>query len=131
MLTLVGLEKFSPPAIVFWLILGIVFVLGLVGLWLARSRDGRRKDPLVGEYRRFCRRLAAAGLAREPDEGPLKFSERAAIAFPRHAAAIREVAAFYIAARYAGDVAAAGDFKRAARALKRLDRTRASSGSRG
>ena len=130
-LTLFGLERFSPPMIVFWLVTGIVFVLSLIGLWLARSRGGRKREPLVSEYQRFCRSLAAAGVAREPDEGPLTFSERAAIAFPHQARAIREIAAFYIAARYAGDATAAGHFKRAARALPRLDCTRASSDSRG
>lgn len=122
MLTLVGLEKFTPPMLVFWLAVGVVFILSLLGLWLVRPRRGD-KGPLVGEYERFCRRLASAGLPREPNEGPLHFSERAAIAFPAQAAAIREAARYYIAARYARDVAAVKDFQRAVRALPTLDKS--------
>jgi transglutaminase-like putative cysteine protease len=120
MLTLVGLEKFTPPMLLFWLAVGVVFILSLLGLWLARPRRGD-KGPLVRDYERFCRRFAAAGLPREPNEGPLHFSERAAINFPAQAAAIRKAARFYIAARYARDLAVIGDFQRAVRALPKLE----------
>jgi hypothetical protein len=121
MLTLVGLEKFTPPMIIFWLLVGVVFILSLLGLWLARPPGGAR-EPLAIEYRRFCRRLAAAGLPRESNEGPLDFSERAAVTFPAQAAAIRQAAAYYIAARYALDLKAINDFQRAVRALPSLGR---------
>ena len=112
--------------IVFWLLVGVVFILSLLGLWLARSH-GEPREPLAIEYLRFCRRFAAAGLPREPNEGPLDFSERAAVTYPAQAAAIRRAAAYYIAARYARDLRAINDFQRAVRALPTLDmpRTRA------
>ena len=71
-------------------------------------------------YARFCRALAAAGLVREPCEGPHRFGERAAAHFTAHAAAIREIAALYARLRYAPAAPPAAEFIRAVRGLPSL-----------
>jgi len=59
-----------------------------------------RPDPVQQLWLKFCRKLAVAGLPREPHEGPLDFTERAAQRFPAVAAAIVSVGERYIALRY-------------------------------
>jgi transglutaminase-like putative cysteine protease len=120
-LMLVGLEDMAPSTIIVWLTLGALLLCGLAGLALGRSRN-IKLDPLLRDYQRFCRTLAAAGVPREPWEGPQHFSDRAARAFPQHATAIREAATLYIAARYARKSAASSSFRRAVRTLPRLAR---------
>ena len=128
-LTLVGLDSMAPSTIIVWLIIGILLLCGLLGLALGRSRRVK-PEPLQRDYQRFCRILAVAGVRRESWEGPQHFSERAAVALPQHATAIRKAAASYIAARYARQSAAASSFQRAVRALPRLSRLPARANSR-
>lgn len=45
-------------------------------LWLARFARMKRLDPLVEAYGEFCRRMAAVGLTRAANEGPLDFGRR-------------------------------------------------------
>ena len=59
-----------------------------------------RPDPVQQAWLKFCRKLAVAGLPREPHEGPRDFTERAAQRFPTLAAAIVSVGERYIALRY-------------------------------
>ena len=118
---LAGLADFAPSVIVLWTAGGALLFLGILAAWLARPRR-ERADPLVRDYRRFCRTLANAGIAREPWEGPQHFAERAAVGCPQQADAIREAAALYIAARYDRQASAAASFKRAVRGLPRLSK---------
>lgn len=104
-----------------WVAIVLALLLGSVGLW--QRRPGRPPpDPAARAYARFCRALAAAGLPREPSEGPHRFGERAAAHFATHAAAIREITALYTRLRYAPAAPPAADFLRAVRALPRLER---------
>jgi hypothetical protein len=48
----------------------------------------------------FCRRLARAGLARRPDEGPRDFAGRVATARPALAGQVNAITELYIALRY-------------------------------
>ena len=59
-----------------------------------------RPDPVQQTWLAFCRKLAAAGLPREPHEGPRDFTGRAAERFPHAAATIRSVGERYISLYY-------------------------------
>ncbi|HEY7944179.1 MAG TPA: DUF3488 and transglutaminase-like domain-containing protein [Casimicrobiaceae bacterium] len=59
-----------------------------------------RLDAEVALWRTACRRLARAGLARRPDEGPLAYADRAAARWPARAALIKAIADRYAALRY-------------------------------
>ena len=59
-----------------------------------------RPDPVQQAWLAFCRKLAAAGLPREPHEGPRDFTRRAAEGFPHAAATIRSVGERYISLYY-------------------------------
>lgn len=114
---LAGLGDFAPPVIVLWMAIGALLIFGILAAWLSRVR-GETLDPLVREYRKFCRVLARSGVVREPSEGAQHFAERAAALHPEHADAIRKAAALYNAARYGHE--APRPFARAVRELPRL-----------
>ncbi len=59
-----------------------------------------RPDPVQQLWQAFCRKLAAAGVEREPHEGPRDFTTRAARRFPKLAATIVSVGERYMALRY-------------------------------
>ncbi len=113
---LAGLGDFAPPVIVLWTAIGALLVFGILAAWLGRPRR-EQLDPLVKDYRKFCRMLAAAGVVREPWEGAQQFADRAARRFPGQADAIRGAAELYIAARYGRAPESAAPFKKAVRKL--------------
>jgi len=78
------------------------------------SRMRRVHDPVVRAFDRFVRRLRRYGIRPPaPHETPSAFAERAALALPGEAAAVRRIAAAYLAARYGPD--------RNGHALRRLE----------
>jgi transglutaminase-like putative cysteine protease len=93
-----GLDD-AHPAKLIAMIAGMASVWVVAVLGLARVRRARA-DAEVALWARACRRLARAGLARRPDEGPLDFAERAATRWPRWGALLRAIAASYAALRY-------------------------------
>jgi transglutaminase-like putative cysteine protease len=85
----------SMAMALFWATAG---VLGLLALWLLRR--ARLEDPAQRAWRRFCARLARAGLPRAPSEGPADYIARAVLRFPRRAEAAQAIGSLYIDARY-------------------------------
>ncbi|HSN20330.1 MAG TPA: DUF4129 domain-containing protein, partial [Usitatibacter sp.] len=69
-----------------------------IGL-LVRERP-RREDASLSAWNRYCAKLAAAGLARSPQEGPLDYLARVKAAKPGCAAEAEEITRRYVAARY-------------------------------
>jgi hypothetical protein len=86
-----------------WQAAGIVltgaaaWMLGLLG-WLAWRRTKRERASAVWSH--LCSRLARAGLPREPHEGPLAYSGRAARRWPRFAIAFNAIGESYAKLRY-------------------------------
>ena len=80
----------------------LVITVGLIIIVLLAWSLRRlvRPDPVQQLWLGFCRKLAAAGLPREPHEGPRDFTERAAMRFPGAAATIVAVGERYVALRY-------------------------------
>jgi transglutaminase-like putative cysteine protease len=86
----------------FWLVIAIFVVGGAVTLGLlVRDRPPRREPSLVA-WNRFCAKLAAAGLPRLPQEGPMDYLARVRAARPQHAAEAEEITRRYVEARYGG-----------------------------
>jgi len=98
------------------LLVGSLLLLGVLGLWQSRVRRPR-SDPVELGYARYCRVLAAAGVTREPWEGPLGFGERAAARLTASAVAIREIADLYAHLRYAPAPPSASAFLHAVHAF--------------
>jgi len=93
-----GLDNAHPVQLVV-VIAVMAFAWGLALLGLSRLRRAQI-DPEVALWSRVCRRLARAGLARRPDEGPLDFAERAAAHWPRWSSLIRRIGETYARLHY-------------------------------
>jgi len=63
-----------------------------------------RPDPVQKAWRAFCRKLAARGVVRAPQEGPRDYSARAARTLPASRRPILRIGALYIALRYGNGV---------------------------
>jgi transglutaminase-like putative cysteine protease len=80
----------------------------------------QRRDPLDRAWAAFCRKLARHGAARHPWEGPVDYGKRLAIAFPRHAASLHDIASRYARLRY-GPSTDERDVRELARFIRRLN----------
>jgi transglutaminase-like putative cysteine protease len=100
---LLGLERLGAlgPA----LMLSTTSLLLLALVLLAMRRRMRAPDPALRLYAEFCARMAHAGLARAPIEGPLDFARRAAGEFPASAERIARIAQGYAELRYGEPIA--------------------------
>lgn len=84
----------------FWLLIATFLVGGAVTLGLlVRDRPPRREASLLA-WNRFCAKLAQAGLARAPHEGPLDYLERVRRERPALAGEAEQIIMRYIEARY-------------------------------
>ena len=109
--------------------LGWAFVAALLGwlaliAWQMRGGAGRAAppDPVARAYARLCRKLARAGTARAPHQGPLDYGAALAAAQPALAGEAQPLLALYARLRYgAGDPATrAREVEAFARAVRRL-----------
>jgi hypothetical protein len=74
----------------------------LILAWLTQKR--RRQERALVLWDEVCRRLARAGLARRPYEGPLAYATRAATRWPQFAIAFHAIGESFALLRY-GDTA--------------------------
>ncbi len=84
----------------FWIMAAIIVGGGAVTIGLLlHDRPPRREASLVA-WDRFCAKLAAAGLARAPHEGPIDYLLRVRASLPAAATAAEEITRRYVEARY-------------------------------
>ena len=112
---------------------GLLAWLALTAWYLARSERRARPDALARAWLSLCAKLARAGAARAPHEGPLALAQSLGVRRPELAARVRPLCERYARLRY-GAVAAdayereVADFARAVARLA-LPRARALSRS--
>ena len=94
-----GLDKLEFTALLatIFILVGITFAI--IATVVLYRRPGN-EDPVLRFYRRFCRRLEKAGIECLPHEGPQQLRDRAVMALPAHADAIREIIALFVSLRY-------------------------------
>jgi transglutaminase-like putative cysteine protease len=96
------IDKYAPWQVV----AGLAVVAGVWALailaWLTQKR--RRQERALVLWDEVCRRLARAGLARLPHEGPLAYADRAAARWPQFAIAFHAMGQSFATLRY-GDAA--------------------------
>ena len=111
-----------PPAVVVALVAALVAAWGAVTLaalaW-ARRRNSDRARVL---WDALCRRLAHAGLPRQPPEGPLAYGARASARWPEFAVAFQVIADSYAQLRYGPAPSTRGAHRRRDAAIARLAR---------
>jgi protein-glutamine gamma-glutamyltransferase len=84
--------------LVFSAVLGAILLLATV--WALRDVAKSRADALDQAWAQFSRRLARAGVARRPNEGPLDLLARARSALPAAAVSLTDLVQNYVALRY-------------------------------
>ena len=95
-----GFRNVDWRTLAFWLMVAIFVVGGAVTLGLLLRERQPRIDPSLAAWNRFCAKLAAAGLARAPQEGPLDYLARVRAQRPEWAKEAEEITRRYIEARY-------------------------------
>ena len=93
-----GLDTAHPWQLVVFAAVALS-VWGAALLGFARMR-AMHSDPAVALWSRACRRLSRAGLRRRPDEGPLEYTERAALRWPQCSALLQRIGETYALLRY-------------------------------
>jgi hypothetical protein len=117
LLALFGVDAGDLPGLSMGMLAIVGGMLGLLALWLARRRLAPA-DPIARIYRRFCAKLARAGVTRRASEGPLDFAARVVATRPQLRAPVESITGMYVALRYAGGNMSMGGFKRAVRAFR-------------
>ena len=111
-----GIEGIA--AIAQWLAGGVGFVTAVLAWWVLRNRSGR-VDPALRYYRRFCAKLAKAGIHVEPGEGACDFAERGKRLRPDLSAQIDSITTLFVRLCYQAD-AKAGDLTDLKQAVGKL-----------
>ena len=93
-----GWPRLTTAQLIWMLVAAFALALLFTLVWLSRQRT--TLDPARRQYDRFCRKLAHAGLARAPHEGPQAFADRCSRRRPPLAAAVGEITRLYLAVRY-------------------------------
>ncbi|MDR3410871.1 MAG: DUF3488 and transglutaminase-like domain-containing protein [Formivibrio sp.] len=106
-----GIDDFLSAQYLGWLLGGAGLILGGFALLALSPRRLPLRDPAARAYQRFCRKLAARGVVREAQEGPLDFARRAAAALPAQAGQIEAITADYLAVRYGAEPARLPDLR--------------------
>jgi protein-glutamine gamma-glutamyltransferase len=106
MLERLGLQDYEETGLALLMVIAGAVVLGLT-LWGLMAQRARL-SPLEAVYHRFCRRLAAAGLPRRPDEGPSDYARRVALTRPDLSAPVARFVDLYVRERYSPDSSADG-----------------------
>jgi transglutaminase-like putative cysteine protease len=76
----------------------------LMGLaWFAQGRYRKPRDRLLQNWQQLCALLARSGINKEPCEGPIEFTRRAAEKAPHLANALLSIGQHYARLRYAQD----------------------------
>ncbi|OIQ85677.1 protein-glutamine gamma-glutamyltransferase [mine drainage metagenome] len=91
-------SRISSQEMIWGLMIGVgCSILAVAAAMLSR---GRPMNSLQTSYGRFCRKMARAGVAHQPCEGPLDYGQRAAQALPAQAAEITAITTRYAVLRY-------------------------------
>ncbi|WP_250461864.1 transglutaminase TgpA family protein [Microbulbifer litoralis] len=106
------LGEISPLRLAILLLLPLAAVLLGVLVWLWWSGRGRRAPLSSRLYRRFCRRLARAGLERRPGETPRDFARRVREQRPQLGPMAARITAAFEKAAYGDDPAAEKQLRR-------------------
>ncbi|OOZ40763.1 hypothetical protein BOW53_06495 [Solemya pervernicosa gill symbiont] len=97
----IGLDSWEGMAIGLLTSMGTLFAI-ITALMLWRHGRQHHVTPLQRLYRRFCAKLAKAGINRNPYEGPEDFAQRVIKQRPDLRQAVRSITKRYIQLNYAG-----------------------------
>lgn len=82
------------------LLVSVFSILGMMAIFLLRTKEKIRVSAVDREYLRFCSLVKAQRLVRKRGEGPLDYANRVSASQPRLEKAIGEVTKIYVALNY-------------------------------
>jgi hypothetical protein len=100
-----------------WLMAATIVLGGAISVGLLVRDRPRRDEPSLAAWNNFCAKLAAAGLARAPHEGPVDYLRRVQAARPAWASQADEITSRYVRARY-GEGATRDELRELARRVR-------------
>ncbi len=100
LLTPFGITNANQGDLLLALSIALGAILLIATVWAMRDSTPRRADELDRAWTLLGRRLARAGIARQPSEGPLDLLARARSSLPASAAALNGLVHDYVALRY-------------------------------
>ncbi|MFW5901827.1 MAG: transglutaminase TgpA family protein, partial [Thermodesulfobacteriota bacterium] len=98
----ISLKSWKGPFMAGLLLFGSVFLIIGAYLFVQLKPAAGEKDRVGRCYRRFCRKLAKAGLSRKPEEGPMDFAARIRSERPELASEAEAILHLYVRLRYQG-----------------------------
>ncbi|BAN35114.1 transglutaminase [Sulfuricella denitrificans skB26] len=101
LLSRLGFEMASWKELAVSLAAGVGALLLVFSGFMLWRRVPVDADPVAVIYQHFCRKLARAGIVRQPNEGPADFAQRTAMLRPDLTLSTTSISALYIALRYA------------------------------
>jgi protein-glutamine gamma-glutamyltransferase len=102
------------------LLVGVLLAGGGIAIWILLRAYRTREPPLIAAWNRLCEKLAKAGIARAPNEGPMDFLHRIEREQPALAKAVAPLIERYVSLRYAMHTAPAEDIGLFGRTIRRL-----------
>lgn len=125
MLTSFGFSDPNPGDFLLVLSAILAAVLAVATLWALRDLRPLRGDALDRAWSQLGRRLASAGVVREPNEGPLDWLARARAAAPASATTLGDLVQDYVDLRYGAPAPAAERVRAFSRAVRKFRVARA------
>ena len=95
-----GLSNVGWRDMVVALMIATGVIICIFALVMFGRLRGRRVDPIQNLWLRYCRSMAAKGVARKPSEGPKDFTARVVKFFPGLRDHVRRIGDMYIELRY-------------------------------
>jgi len=120
LLSALGIREPDGEKIVLVMAAGLALVFAWLTWQIRREQRPPVNDPVIRAYTRLCRKLASAGLARRPHEGPEAFAARIAVERPEIGLEVQMLCRRYSRLRYGASRGAAAErwFVARARAFK-------------
>ena len=114
-----GMTSVDWQSLGVWLVVATFGIGGVISFALFVRDLPPRREASLAAWERFCAKLAAAGLARSPTEGPVDFLARIRSERPAIAAPAEEITRRYVEARY-GDGASREELRELARRVRQF-----------
>lgn len=116
-----GLGRLDPPMLLLLVLATIVVLMALTGLFALRPRtQAAGSDRASATFAQFCTRLSAIGVTRQPWEGPIAFTERAAAELPAYGELLRHAGWLYVHLRYGSGADEQATLAHLRRCIRRL-----------
>lgn len=98
----IGFSRADPVTLFIGMFLFVAGLISIYAGWM-RWRTRVRGDQVKALYERFCEKLSRLGAPRQPWEGPVDYSSRAARLLPNESNRIRKISYHYILLRYSAE----------------------------